>query len=79
MMNVKNMTGGGISCSSIPSEKIKLTTGESCSEIETAQTCSLILGIDISYCIDASYYKGVSADQFLTKKRRQLVFVKTHI
>ena len=28
---------------------------------------------DVSYCIDANYHKGTSVEQFLTKKRRQLV------
>ena len=28
---------------------------------------------DISYCIDASYYKGASVDIFINKKRRQLI------
>lgn len=30
-----------------------------------------------SYCIDASYYKGANLEQYLTKKRRQLVFQKS--
>ena len=28
---------------------------------------------EISYCIDANYWKGTTVQQFLTKKRRQLV------
>jgi len=30
---------------------------------------------DIAYCIDANYWKGASVDQFIDKKRRQLVQV----
>ena len=29
---------------------------------------------DISYCLDANYYKGTSPEQYVEKKRRQLVF-----
>lgn len=31
------------------------------------------LGKSISYCIDANYWKGTTVEQFLKKKRRQLV------
>ena len=27
----------------------------------------------VSYCIDANYYKGTTIEQYLEKKRRQLV------
>ncbi len=30
-----------------------------------------------AYCIDASYYNGANLEQYLTKKRRQLVFQKS--
>jgi len=33
------------------------------------------LGQTISYCIDANYWKGTTIEQFVTKKRRQLVVV----
>lgn len=29
---------------------------------------------DISYCLDANYYKGTTPEQYVKKKRRQLVF-----
>lgn len=29
---------------------------------------------DISYCLDANYYKGTTPEQYVEKKRRQLVF-----
>lgn len=29
---------------------------------------------DISYCLDANYYKGTTPEQYIEKKRRQLVF-----
>ena len=31
-----------------------------------------------SYCIDANYYKGTNLQQYLTKCRRQLVFIIPH-
>lgn len=33
---------------------------------------------DKSYCIDANYFKGTNLDQYLSKKRRQVVFEKPH-
>lgn len=33
---------------------------------------------DKSYCIDANYFKGTNLEQYLTKKRRQVVFEKPH-
>jgi len=35
---------------------------------------SIITGKDISYSLDANYYKGTNLKGYLTKKRRQLVF-----
>ena len=32
-----------------------------------------VTGKNISYCIDANYWKGTTIEQFLIKKRRQLV------
>lgn len=32
---------------------------------------------DKSYCIDANYFKGTNLEQYLTKKRRQVVFEKS--
>jgi len=32
---------------------------------------------DKSYCIDANYFKGTNVEQYLLKKRRQVVFEKT--
>lgn len=32
-----------------------------------------------SYCIDANYYKGTNLQQYLTKCRRQIVFIKSFI
>jgi len=32
---------------------------------------------DKSYCIDANYFKGTNLEQYLTKKRRQIVFEKS--
>lgn len=32
---------------------------------------------EISYCIDANYYKGITPEQFLSKSRRQLVVVES--
>lgn len=34
---------------------------------------------EISYCIDANYWKGTTVEQFLTKKRRQLVVTDMRI
>jgi DNA-cytosine methyltransferase len=34
---------------------------------------------DKSYCIDANYYKGTSVENYLKKKRRQLVVDENHI
>ena len=33
-------------------------------------------GQDISYCIDANYWKGTTIDDFIKKKRRQLAVVR---
>lgn len=33
---------------------------------------------DKSYCIDANYFKGTNLEQYLTKKRRQVVFGKSN-
>lgn len=33
---------------------------------------------DKSYCIDANYFKGTNLEQYLTKKRRQVVFEKSN-
>ena len=32
---------------------------------------------DKSYCIDANYFKGTNLEQYLTKKRRQVIFEKS--
>lgn len=29
---------------------------------------------DISYCLDANYWKGITLEQYMSKKRRQLIF-----
>ena len=34
---------------------------------------------DKSYCIDANYFKGTNLEQYLSKKRRQIVFEKTNV
>lgn len=34
----------------------------------------MLLAPPISYCIDANYYKGTTLQQYLSKKRRQLIF-----
>lgn len=44
--------------------------------IEVNEDLSPLATPPISYCIDANYYKGTTVQQYLTKKRRQLVLEK---
>lgn len=51
--------------------------GESC-YLNNDQTKGLVFDIpNVSYCIDANYWKGTTPKQYLTKHRRQLVAIKT--
>lgn len=48
-----------------------LTTGDGCGSFSSK---NLIVDREKSYCLDANYHKGTNIDQYLKKKRRQIVF-----
>lgn len=48
-----------------------LTTGQGCGNFSSK---NLIVDREKSYCLDANYYKGTNIEQYLKKRRRQIVF-----
>lgn len=58
-----------------PSEDISKTVRSSGRASLDRHTWDLVKTPDVSYCLDANYYKGTTLEQYLKKRRRQVVRV----
>ena len=71
-----NTVYGGGALHHVCVQQPALNTDVSCISKNRRRKKEYILTNDYSYCIDASYYKGTSFKQFISKHRRQLIIEK---